>query len=94
MGDQEQEFKKVAVEFQHTLTALMDTTRTLNDSGVNPAVLVSATCANYVGFVTTMGKLVGLSEQEAFDTCLGGLHQMRQYVAELYKIMDEGKAAA
>lgn len=94
MSDAEQEFKKVANEFGHTLTALMETTRKLNDSGVGPAVLASATCANYVGYVTTMAKLIGLSEQEAFDTCLAGLHQMREYVAELYKVMDDGKAAA
>lgn len=94
MTDAGQEFNKVATEFGHALTALMEATRTLNDSGVQPAVLASATCANYVGYVTTMSKLIGLSEQEAFDTCVAGVHQMREYVAQLYKVMDEGKAAA
>jgi hypothetical protein len=94
MSEVSTDFKEVAQEFGHALAALMDTTKTLNDANLGPAVLASATCANYVGYVATMSKLIGLTPDEAFDTCVAGVHQMRAYVEELYAALSEDKKGA
>jgi alkylhydroperoxidase/carboxymuconolactone decarboxylase family protein YurZ len=93
MSQDDNNFAEMTQQFGHATAAIMDVTRHLNEQKFSPAVLASATCANYVAYVAAMAKLVGSTEQEAFDTCLAGIHQMRDYVREIYTELDK-KAAA
>ena len=85
----EQELDVIAKHFQHAIAALNDTTQTLNETGTSPVALASATCANYVGFVAAVSKTIGSTPEEAFNTCLAGVHQLRTFVDEIYGLLDK-----
>lgn len=85
----EQQMADMQAHFTKAMHALTETQRMMNEAGISPPALASASCAAYVSYVAAMSMIMGLDRARVISVCQEAIASMRDYVDEVYERMAE-----
>lgn len=73
--------------FDHAMRLLLETQRTINNSGVPAPALASALAASYVTYVAAMIAAMGLPKDDVASTCKRAIDTMDDFISAAYDRM-------